>query len=114
MVLAQNRLKAQWNRIESPEINPHIYSQSIFNKGGKNIQQRKDSLFSPITLLEEKRGKTFSDINQSNVFLGQSPKAIEIKTEINKWDLIKFIRFCTTKETINKMKTFLLEENICK
>ena len=30
-------------------------------------------------LLEENIGKTFSDINLTNVFLGQSPKAIEIK-----------------------------------
>ena len=67
-----------------------------------------------LKLLEENIGKTFSDINQSNVFLGQSPKTIEIKTEINKWDLIKFIRFCTAQETINKMKTFQLGENICK
>ena len=35
------------------------------------------------------RHKTFSNINHTNVFLGQSPKAIEIKTKINKLDLIK-------------------------
>ena len=39
-----------------------------------------------------------------NVFLGQSPKAIEIKTKINKWDLIKLTSFCMVKETINKTK----------
>ena len=46
MALAQNRCVVQWNRKESPEINPHTYSQLIFDKGGKNIQRRKDSLFS--------------------------------------------------------------------
>ena len=34
-----------------------------------------------IELLEKNIGKTFSDINHTNVFLGQSPKAVEIKTK---------------------------------
>ena len=57
--------------------------------------------------LDENRNSTFSDINHTNVFLGQSPKTMEIKTKINKWDLIKltsYVSFCTAMEIINKVK----------
>ena len=55
-------------------------------------------------LLEENIGKTFSDINCTNVVLGQSPKPVEIKPKVNQWNLFKFISFFTEKETINKRK----------
>ena len=48
--------------------------------------------------LEENTGKTFSDINHTNGYFSQPPKATEIKTKINKGDLIKLTIFCTIKQ----------------
>ena len=57
-----------------------------------------------IKLLEENIGGTLFDINHSKTFSDPPPRVMEIKTKINKWDLMKFQSFCTAKETINKMK----------
>ena len=41
----KNRPTDQWNRIESPDVNPQLYGQFVFNKTGKNIQREKENLF---------------------------------------------------------------------
>ena len=72
----------------------------INSKWLKDLNTRCDT----VKLLGENIDKTLSDINHSNVLIAQSPKAIEIKAKINKWDLIKLKGFCTAKETVTKMK----------
>ena len=57
-----------------------------------------------IKLLEENIGKTLSDTNHSRILSDSTPRILEIKAKINKWDIIKLKSFCTTKETISKMK----------
>ena len=54
--------------------------------------------------LQENIGKTLSDINHSRTLYDLSPRVMEIKAKINKWGLIKLKSFCTTKETISKVK----------
>ena len=57
-----------------------------------------------IKLWEANIGRTHFNINCSKILLDPPPRVMEIKTKINKWDLIKLKSFCTAKETINKTK----------
>ena len=54
--------------------------------------------------LEESIATTFNDINQSKILYDPPPRITEIKTEVNKWDLMKHKSFYTAKETISKVK----------
>ena len=70
-----------------------------------------------MTLLEENIGKTFSDINGINVFLGQYPKANDIKEKINKWNLIKYIQSTginyNGKEYLKKNVYICITKSLC-
>ena len=57
-----------------------------------------------IKLLEENIAKTLSDINHSRILYEPPPRIQQIKAKIKIWDLIKIKSFCTTKETISKVK----------
>ena len=72
----------------------------ISSKLFKDLNVRLDI----IKLLEENIGRTLSDINCSNIFFSLSFRIKEIKTKINKWNLLKFKSICTAKKTINKAK----------
>ena len=66
-----------------------------------NSKLIKDITVRPETvkLLEENIGKTFFDLNYSNIFLDLPPKIKRKKAKINKWDLTKVKSFNTAKET---------------
>ena len=57
-----------------------------------------------IKLLEKNIGRALNDINQSKILYDPPRRIMEIKTKVNKWDLIKLKSFCTAKETISKVK----------
>ena len=77
-------------------LTPHT---KIKSKWIKELNVRPETI-----KLEENTGKTHSVIHHSRSLYDPSPRILEIKAKINKWDLIKLKSFCTTKETISKMK----------
>ena len=72
----------------------------INSKWIKDLNVRPET----IQLLEENIGKPLSNINHSRILYDPPPRILEIKSKINNWDLIKNKSFCTTKETLNKVK----------
>ena len=72
----------------------------INSKWIKGLKVRPET----VKLLEENIGKTCSDINHSRILYEPPPRLMEIKAKIYKRDLIKLKIFCTTKETISKVK----------
>ena len=84
----------QWSQ-NTPAHHIQKYTQNSLE-----LSLRHDTL----KLLEEITDKTFSDINCTNVFLGSSPKAAEIKANINKCDLIKLVKILLQRKSQRKLQ----------
>jgi len=56
----------------------------------KDLNVRPDT----IKFLEENIGRPLDDVNQSEILYDPPPRVMEIKTKVNKWDLIKLKSFC--------------------
>ena len=72
----------------------------INSKWIKDLKVRPET----IKLQEENIDKTLSEINHSRILYDPPTRVMELKAKIYKWDLIKLKSFCTTKETISKVK----------
>jgi hypothetical protein len=124
-------------------MNPHSYAHLIFDKGTKNIQWRKDSIFnkccwekwlstskkvkfdpclSPLTsinskcikdlsirpetlkLVQERAGYNLEVIGIGKDVHNKTPVAQQLRERMDKLNFIKLKIFCTTKETVSKLK----------
>ena len=72
----------------------------INSKWIKDLNVRADT----IKCLQENISRTLYDINHNKVLFDPPPREMEIKTKINKWDLMKLKSFCTAKETTHNTK----------
>ena len=72
----------------------------INSKWVKDLNVRPET----IKLLEENIDKTLSDINHGRILYNPHSRILETKAKVSKWDLMKLKSFCTTKETISKVK----------
>jgi hypothetical protein len=54
--------------------------------------------------MEEKVGKSLEDMGTGEKFLNRTAMACDVRSRINKWDLIKLQSFCKAKDTFNKTK----------
>ena len=90
-LLASGVGKAGYLHVNQQNQNTLSHHIQKYSKWLKDLNGRHDT----IKLLEENLSKVFSDINCTNVVLGQSPKVIQIKTKINKWNLGKLTSFGT-------------------
>ena len=84
----------------------------INSKWIKNLNVRPDT----VKLLEENIHRTLYDINHSNILFDPPPREMEIKTKINKWNLIKFKKLLHSKgnHKQDEKTTLRMGENICK
>ena len=71
-----------------------------------NSKQIKDLNVRPETIkrLKENIGRTLDDLSESKILYDPPPRGMEIKTKVNKRDLIKLKSFCIAKETTSKVK----------